>query len=99
MDQHQLIIVIGVIAIIAIVAIVAFQLGRKRRSLMLRQQFGPEYERVVKKEGDVRRAEQVLAFRAERREKLEIKPLSSSRRADWPTAFAPSLASGRARAA
>ena len=76
MDQHQLSIVIGVVAIVVIVAVVAFLLGRKRRSLMLRQQFGPEYDRVVKKEGDVRRDEQVLAFRAERREKIEIRMIS-----------------------
>jgi len=88
MDQHQLSIVIGVVAIVVIVAIVAFLLGRKRRSLMLRQQFGPEYDRVVKKEGDVRRGEQVLAFRAERREKLEIRPISSSMRADFASRWA-----------
>ena len=88
MNQHQVTIVIGIIALIAIVAIVAFLLGRKRRSLMLRQRFGPEYDRVVKKEGDVRRGEEVLAFRAERREKLEIRPLSSSSRADFASRWA-----------
>jgi hypothetical protein len=50
---------------------------------MLRQRFGPQYDRVVKKEVDVRRGEEVLAFRAERREKLEIRPISSSRRAEF----------------
>jgi len=37
----------------------------------------PEYDRVVKKEGEVRKAEGVLEMRAKRREKFELRPLSA----------------------
>jgi FtsZ-interacting cell division protein ZipA len=83
MDQHQLGIVIGVVAAIAVVAVLSLVLSRKRRSQQLRERFGPEYDRVVKKEGEVRRAEGVLEIRAKRREKLPIRPISQETRVDF----------------
>jgi FtsZ-interacting cell division protein ZipA len=83
MDQHQLTIIIAVIAAVVVIAIVSFLLARKRRSQQLRERFGPEYDRVVKKEGEVRRAEGVLEIRAKRREKFAIRPLSEETRADF----------------
>lgn len=83
MDQHQLTILIAVVAAVAVIAIISFLLARKRRSQQLRQRFGPEYDRVVKKEGEVRKAEGVLEMRAKRREKFELRPLSSEARADF----------------
>lgn len=83
MDQHQLGIVIGVTAAIVVVAIMSFVLTRRHRSQKLRERFGPEYDRVVKKEGEVRRAEGVLEIRAKRREKFVIHPLSEGTRADF----------------
>ncbi len=83
MDQHQLAIVIAVIAAVAAVAAISFFLARKRRSQQLRERFGPEYDRVVKKEGEVRRAEGVLEIRTKRREKFAIRPLSEESRADF----------------
>src|SRR5919108_838986 len=75
MNQSQLLVVILVIAVIAIAAI-AFAMIRKRRSQKLRARFGPEYDRVVTREGDVRKGEGVLEFREKRREKFQIRPLS-----------------------
>ena len=83
MDQHQLGVLIGVIVAIAAVAVMTFFLSRKHRSQKLRERFGPEYDRVVKKEGEVRRAEGVLEIRAKRREKFVIHPLSEGSRADF----------------
>jgi hypothetical protein len=83
MDQHQISILIAVIVAVAVIAVISFVLARKRRSQQLRERFGPEYDRVVKKEGEVRRAEGVLEMRAKRREKFEIRPLSSANRADF----------------
>ena len=83
MDQHQLTIILAVIAAVVVVAIVSFFLARKRRSQQLRERFGPEYDRVVKNEGEVRRAEGVLEIRAKRREKFAIRPLSEESRADF----------------
>jgi hypothetical protein len=83
MDQHQLTILIVVLAAIIVIAAVAFLLMRKRRSQRLRERFGPEYERVLRKEGKVERAEGVLEMRAKRREKFEIRELPSSVRSDF----------------
>jgi hypothetical protein len=83
MDQHQLNILIAVIVAVVVIAVVSFILARKRRSRNLRERFGPEYERVLEKEGEVRRAENVLAIRAERREKFELRRLPAASRADF----------------
>ncbi len=56
MNSSPVMIVVLVIAVIAIAAI-AFGISRKRRSQKLRERFGPEYDRVVKREGDVRKGE------------------------------------------
>ncbi|HET9407134.1 MAG TPA: hypothetical protein VFO39_07835 [Candidatus Sulfotelmatobacter sp.] len=86
MNHVGILIVVVVIAIIVIAAI-AFSVSRKRRSRQLRERFGPEYDRVVRQEGDSRRAEGVLEFREKRREKFKIRPLSptdqSSFRVRW----------------
>jgi hypothetical protein len=83
MDQHRLTLLIALFAVAVIVVIVGYLLMRKRRSQVLRQRFGPEYDRVVKKEGDVHRGEDVLQFRAKRREKLQIRALSPANRSDF----------------
>ena len=83
MDQRQMTILIAVgVAVVAII-VIAFFLMRKRRSQQLRERFGPEYDRVLKKGGEVRRAENVLDIRAKRREKFELRPLSAAARADF----------------
>src|SRR3954453_20354873 len=66
-----------------VIAALVFLLARKQRSRKLRERFGPEYDRVVKKEGEVRRAEGVLEIRAQRREKFELRPLPAASRADF----------------
>jgi hypothetical protein len=83
MDQHQLTIIVAVIAVLVVIAAVGFLLWRKRRSQFLRARFGPEYDRVVKKEGNVGRGEDVLQFLAKRREKLDIVPLSARKRTEF----------------
>jgi hypothetical protein len=83
MDQHQLTILIAVIAAVIVIAIVSFLVARKRRSQNLREKFGPEYDRVLKEEGEVRKAEGVLELRARRREKFELRDLPEPRRAEF----------------
>ena len=58
MNQTQLLVVIVVFAVIAMAGILFFAL-RKRRSQELREHFGSEYDRVVKQEGDPRKAREV----------------------------------------
>lgn len=75
MDRNQLMIVVVVIAFV-VIAITAYLAMRRRRSLMLRERFGPEYDRVVRHEGDVRKGEGVLEFRQKRRDRFELRTLS-----------------------
>ena len=82
MNPSSVMIVVLVIAVIAIAAI-AFGISRKHRSQKLREHFGPEYDRVVKREGDVRKGEGVLEFRERRHHKFEIRPLSSTDRSSF----------------
>jgi FtsZ-interacting cell division protein ZipA len=83
MDQRQMAILIAAVVVVVAVAVIAFFLMRKRRSQQLRERFGPEYDRVLKKEGEVRRAENVLDIREKRREKFEIRSLSAAARTDF----------------
>lgn len=75
MDQRTMII-IGVAVIAIVVVIAAMLIERKRRSDRLKAQFGPEYDRTVRLQGDARQAEAVLLEREKRVEKLSIRPLS-----------------------
>jgi hypothetical protein len=63
---------IGVIAVVAVLWLVM----SRRRSQQLRERFGSEYDRTVKTEQNVRRAEATLAARAKRVEALHIRPLA-----------------------
>jgi len=84
MNQNQVLVPVVVVAVIVVAAIVLLAL-RKRRSAKLREHFGPEYDRVLQREGDPRKAEGVLEFREKRREKFKIRPLSSADRASFAT--------------
>ena len=83
MTQQQITILLAVIAVVIVIAALAFVLTRKRRSQRLRERFGPEYDRVVKKEGEVGRAEGVLEIRAKRRQKFVIRPLEPAISSDF----------------
>ena len=79
MDQHQIVILVAVVIVaLIVIAAIAYSASRKRRSLRLKQRFGPEYDRVLKQEGDPRKAEGVLEFRQKRREKFKIRPLTAA---------------------
>jgi hypothetical protein len=82
MDQSQALI-IAVVVVIAVLAVVGWLFARKRRTKQLRERFGPEYDRVVRKEGDLRKGEGILEFRAKKREQLRIVPLSDAVRSDF----------------
>ena len=84
MDQNRIAIVIALLVIaLIVIAVVAFVTSRKKRTLKLRQHFGPEYDRVVKQEGDPSKAEGVLEFRQKRRSRLNVHPLSASERSSF----------------
>jgi hypothetical protein len=64
------------IAVIVVAGVLLWQMRRKR-SEKLRSRFGPEYDRVVHKTGDIKAAEAALEARARRVQSLHIVPLSS----------------------
>ena len=68
-----------VIAIIAL-AVTAWALLQVRTTRRLRSRFGPEYDHLVERTGDRRRAEAELAHREKRVEKLHIRPLNRAER-------------------
>ena len=72
-------VVIAVVAT-AIVLAVIWSALRARRSQELRERFGPEYDRVAADAPTKREAELELRAREERREQLEIRPLSGEQR-------------------
>lgn len=75
MHSAPILILLVVIAVVVVAALV-YMLLRKRRSENLREQFGPEYDRVVRKEGDVSKGERLLEFREKHRNTFNIRSLS-----------------------
>ncbi|MFZ0185704.1 MAG: hypothetical protein WAL72_02005 [Streptosporangiaceae bacterium] len=63
-----------VIAVVAVIALVVVG-GRKRRTAMLRNRFGPEYDRAVENRDDRRAAEADLRAREKQRAQFDVKPL------------------------
>ncbi len=82
MDQRTAVIFVTV-AVALVAGIGGWLYTRNRRSRLLRERFGPEYERVVRQEGNVRRGEGVLQFREKKRDTLNIRPLSAAARTDF----------------
>ena len=76
----------AVSVIVAIVAI-AWLYARGRRTKELRSKFGPEYRRVARAEGDAAQAEEILAARQKRVQKLDIKPLTEAERNEFADAW------------
>jgi hypothetical protein len=68
--------VVLVIAVVIVIAVLAFYLIREQRSRRLRSRFGPEYEQVMRRYGDRPKAEEALAARERRMEKVSIRPLN-----------------------
>jgi hypothetical protein len=71
--------VIIAIAVVVVVGLLAAG-ARKRRTTMLRDRFGPEYDRAVENSGDQRSAEADLLARERQRAQFDIKPLPEATR-------------------
>jgi hypothetical protein len=71
-------ILIAIAAVVVIGLIAARIVQRRMRRQTLRNRFGPEYERRLDSAGSRRKGERDLAGRAERRDDLEIRPLSQA---------------------
>jgi FtsZ-interacting cell division protein ZipA len=81
--NSTVVVIVLVVAAVVIIGALLMMANRKRRSQKLREQFGPEYDRVVRKEGDPGKAEEVLAFRQKRLAKFQVRPLSSTDRSSF----------------
>jgi hypothetical protein len=79
MDQSTLIVLVIVIAVVAL-AVAMISVRRKRRSLHLRQHFGPEYDRAVFERGGPSNAEKELLDRERRVHSFSIKTLTPAAR-------------------
>ena len=73
-------ILIAIGVAVVIVALIVTSITKKRRTKQLQSQFGPEYDRTVESADSRRKAESELAARQERRQQLDIRPLSSAAR-------------------
>jgi hypothetical protein len=73
-DLMAALIIIIVIVVVVVVALVAVG-ARKRRTAMLRDHFGPEYDRAVENSDDQRAAEAGLRERERQRAQFEVRPL------------------------
>ena len=78
-----IVIIIAVVAVVALAAVAA----RNRRTAMLRDRFGPEYDRTVANRDDRRAAEAELLARQKQRAQFDVKPLPEADRlrfaAEW----------------
>ena len=79
MDQKTAIAIVVVVALIAVAAVVV-NFFRRRRSLQLREHFGPEYERTLRMRGDANKAEAELLSREKRVHGFPIRALSPAAR-------------------
>jgi hypothetical protein len=70
-------ILIAVVAFVVVVGAALLFARQRRRRGMLRDRFGPEYDRSVESARSRRKAEGELAGRADRRDELEIRPLTT----------------------
>jgi hypothetical protein len=77
-------ILIAAVAVLLIAAIV-MSIRKTQRRKQLQSQFGPEYDRTIESADSRRKAESELAARQERREQLDIRPLSSAARERYTT--------------
>ncbi|MDQ6818025.1 MAG: hypothetical protein M3018_11565 [Actinomycetota bacterium] len=74
-------VLVGVVLVL--LAVIGVLVMRQRRSLQLKEGFGPEYDRVVAARGDQRAGEKELLERRKRHDHLEICPLDPAARDEY----------------
>jgi FtsZ-interacting cell division protein ZipA len=85
--MEPIVIIVAAIVVVAAVVAAFYAWSRSRRTQELSSRFGPEYRRAVEETGDRREAEQELAARQARVERMEIRSLPPEEReryaAEW----------------
>ena len=79
-------ILIAAIVVIAVI-VVARSVNTRKRTKRLKERFGPEYERTLAETGEQRVAEDELAAREQRRDKLNIVALSPQAREKYAASW------------
>jgi hypothetical protein len=87
MTTAYVVVLVLALVVLAGGALLWTKLARQRRSLRLREEFGPEYERTVLASGGARQGQRELEQRQKHVAALSIRPLSASERerseAEW----------------
>jgi hypothetical protein len=71
---------IVIVIVVVLIALAAVMAARRRRTMALRERFGPEYDRAVGARENQRAAEADLRDREREHARLDIKPLSEAAR-------------------
>ena len=79
--------IVAVVVVGALAAAGIWFEQRRRKSMMLRQRFGPEYDEALHDRGSKQAAEAELAERKERVEKLTLRPLPDADRKRYMDAW------------
>jgi hypothetical protein len=87
MNATTIIILVAFLVVAAVAAVTVVTLHRKRQSLRLKRQFGPEYDRAVERLGGQSQAEAELREREARIAKLNITPLTVDQAAKFSQAW------------
>jgi hypothetical protein len=87
MNATTIIILVAFLVVAAVAAVTVVTLHRKRQSLRLKRQFGPEYDRAVERLGGQSQAEAELREREARIAKLNITPLTADQAAKFSQAW------------
>jgi|HubBroStandDraft_5_1064220.scaffolds.fasta_scaffold204204_2 hypothetical protein len=87
MNSTISLILIAILVLAAVAAVTFATLHRKRQSLRLKKQFGPEYDRAVERLGGQSKAEAELREREARIAKLNIAPLTADQAAQFSQAW------------
>ena len=70
-------VILGAVVLLIVVGLISMAMARRRRTKRLQEQFGPEYERTLKKMGDKREAESDLEERIAHVNTLNIRSLTA----------------------
>lgn len=87
METQDIVIIVVVVVVVALLALALLTWSRKKRSRDLQDQFGPEYGQAVDEHDNRRQAEKDLADRHERRDALDVRPLTEDRRQHYGSAW------------
>lgn len=77
MQTETLMIVLVAVAVLILTGLVIWMVIRNQRSQKLREKFGPEYDYIMEQSGDKHAAEETLAEREKRVNKLAIRSLDT----------------------